>query len=85
MAASTITQRIALEGADQIKQALAQIGKSGQEAFQQIQQAGAIAFRATADRATTLADAMKFADHSEVELERLKAERAAERKRTEQR
>jgi thymidylate synthase ThyX len=30
-----------------------------------------------------LADAMKFADHSEVELERLKAERAAERKRTE--
>ena len=40
MAASTITQRIALEGADQIKQALAQIGKTGQEAFQQIQQAG---------------------------------------------
>ena len=28
-----------------------------------------------------LADAMKFVDHSEVELERLKAERAAERKR----
>jgi len=28
-----------------------------------------------------LADAMQFADHSEVELERLKAERAAERKR----
>jgi thymidylate synthase ThyX len=28
-----------------------------------------------------LADAMKFADHSEVELERLKAERAAEKKR----
>ena len=28
-----------------------------------------------------IADAMKFADHSEVELERLKAERAAERKR----
>ena len=40
MAGSTITQRIALEGAEQIKQALAQIGKSGQEAFQQIQQAG---------------------------------------------
>jgi hypothetical protein len=29
-----------------------------------------------------IADAMKFADHSEVELERLKAERAAERKRS---
>jgi hypothetical protein len=29
-----------------------------------------------------LADAMKFVDHSAVELERLKAERAAERKRT---
>jgi thymidylate synthase ThyX len=28
-----------------------------------------------------LADSMKFADHSEVELERLKAERAAEKKR----
>ncbi len=28
-----------------------------------------------------LADSMKFVDHSEVELERLKAERAAERKR----
>src|SRR5690242_15848522 len=40
MAGPTITQRIALEGADQIKQALAQIGKAGQEAFQQIQQAG---------------------------------------------
>jgi hypothetical protein len=31
-----------------------------------------------------LAEAMRYADHSEVELERLKAERAAERKRTEQ-
>jgi thymidylate synthase ThyX len=30
---------------------------------------------------TILAEAMKFADHSEVELERLKAERAAENKR----
>ena len=40
MAGSTITQRIALEGADQIKQALAQIGKVGQEAFAQIQSAG---------------------------------------------
>jgi hypothetical protein len=30
-----------------------------------------------------IADAMTFADHSDVELERLKAERAAERKRTE--
>jgi|GEM_PF-2818504 len=40
MAGSTITQRIALEGADQIKQALSQIGKVGQEAFAQIQAAG---------------------------------------------
>ena len=31
-----------------------------------------------------LADSMKFADHSEVELERLKSERAAERKRLQQ-
>jgi hypothetical protein len=28
-----------------------------------------------------IADAMTYADHSEVELERLKAERAAEKKR----
>src|SRR5436190_1641956 len=40
MAGSTITQRIALEGAEQIKQALSQIGKVGQEAFGQIQAAG---------------------------------------------
>lgn len=40
MAGSTIIQRIALEGADQIRQALAQIGKVGQEAFAQIQSAG---------------------------------------------
>jgi hypothetical protein len=40
MAGSTITQRIALEGAEQIKQALSQIGKVGQEAFAQIQAAG---------------------------------------------
>jgi hypothetical protein len=40
MAGPTITQRIALEGADQIKQALSQIGKAGQEAFQQIRDAG---------------------------------------------
>src|SRR4051794_30826110 len=40
MAGSTITQRIALEGAEQIKQALSQIGKVGQEAFAQIQTAG---------------------------------------------
>src|SRR4051794_7676957 len=40
MAGSTITQRIALEGADQIKQALAQLGKVGQAAFAQIQAAG---------------------------------------------
>jgi hypothetical protein len=40
VAGPTITQRIALEGADQIKQALNQIGKAGQEAFQQIRDAG---------------------------------------------
>src|SRR3954471_13432281 len=40
MGGSTITQRIALEGAEQIKQALSQIGKVGQEAFAQIQSAG---------------------------------------------
>lgn len=40
MAGPTITQRIALEGADQIKQALSQIGKAGQEAFRQIRDAG---------------------------------------------
>ena len=40
MAGSTITQRIALEGAEQIKQALSQIGKVGEEAFAQIQAAG---------------------------------------------
>jgi hypothetical protein len=31
-----------------------------------------------------IADAMSYADHSEVELERLKAERAAEQKRLRQ-
>jgi hypothetical protein len=30
-----------------------------------------------------IAEAMQFADHSEVELERLQSERALERKRTE--
>ncbi len=40
MAGATITQRIALEGADQIRQALAQIGRVGQETFAQIQAAG---------------------------------------------
>jgi len=40
MAGSTITQRIALEGAEQIKQALSQIGRVGQEAFAQVQAAG---------------------------------------------
>jgi len=67
MAGSTITQRIALEGADQIKQALAQIGKAGQEAFQQIQQAGENikldrplgAVEAAANRAGTSIDNMR--------------------------
>jgi hypothetical protein len=40
--------------------------------------------RLIADKAghRLLADAMRFADHSDVELERLKSERAAEQKRT---
>src|SRR3954470_15786601 len=40
MAGATIPQRIALEGADQIKQALQQIGEAGRSAFQQIREAG---------------------------------------------
>ncbi len=40
MAGSTITQRIALEGADQIKEALRKIGDAGRSAFQQIRDAG---------------------------------------------
>ena len=40
MAGSTITQRIALEGADQIKEALRRIGEAGRNAFQQIRDAG---------------------------------------------
>src|SRR4051794_35731031 len=67
MTGQTITQRIALEGADQIKQALAQIGKAGQEAFQQIQQAGENikldrplgAVEAAATRAGTSIDSMR--------------------------
>ncbi len=40
MAASTITQRITLEGAEEIKRALADIGKTGEQALRQIQDAG---------------------------------------------
>src|SRR5438128_12605667 len=40
MAGSTITQRIALEGADQIKEALRKIGEAGRNAFQEIRDAG---------------------------------------------
>ena len=40
MAGSTITQRITLEGADEIKRALADIGKAGEQALRQIQDAG---------------------------------------------
>ena len=40
MAGSRVTQRIALEGADQIKQELRQIGDAGRNAFQQIRDAG---------------------------------------------
>jgi hypothetical protein len=40
MARPTISQRIALEGGDQIKQALADLGKAGENAFAQLQKAG---------------------------------------------
>ena len=40
MAASTITQRITLEGAEEIKRTLADIGKTGEQALRQIQDAG---------------------------------------------
>ncbi len=40
MARPTISQRIALEGGDQIKRALADLGKAGEEAFTQLQKAG---------------------------------------------
>src|SRR3954466_7785983 len=40
MARPTISQRIALEGGDQIKRALADIGKAGEDAFSQLQKAG---------------------------------------------
>jgi hypothetical protein len=40
MARPTISQRIALEGADQVKRALADLGKAGEDAFAQLQKAG---------------------------------------------
>lgn len=40
MARPTISQRIALEGGDQIKRALAELGKAGEDAFAQLQKAG---------------------------------------------
>ena len=40
MARASIIQRIALEGADEIKRALAEIGKAGEQALRQIQDAG---------------------------------------------
>ena len=40
MARPTISQRIALEGGDQIKRALADLGKAGEDAFAQLQRAG---------------------------------------------
>ena len=40
MARPTISQRIALEGGDQIKRALADLGKAGEDAFAQLQKAG---------------------------------------------
>ena len=40
MARPTISQRIALEGGDQIKRALADLGKAGEDAFSQLQKAG---------------------------------------------
>ena len=40
MARPTISQRIALEGADEIKKALGDLGKAGEDAFAQLQKAG---------------------------------------------
>ena len=40
MARPTISQRIALEGGDQIRKALADLGKAGEDAFAQLQKAG---------------------------------------------
>src|SRR5215210_8449910 len=40
MARPTISQRIALEGGEQIKRALADLGKAGEDAFSQLQKAG---------------------------------------------
>ena len=40
MARPTISQRIALEGGDQIKRALADLGKAGEDAFGKLQKAG---------------------------------------------
>jgi hypothetical protein len=40
MARPTISQRIALEGGDQIKRALADLGKAGEDAFARLQKAG---------------------------------------------
>lgn len=63
MAGSTITQRIALEGADQIKQALRQLGEAGRNAFQQIRDAGQSvrldAVEASAKRAGVSVDEMR--------------------------
>ncbi len=52
----------------------------GHPAYRRVCQLMHRAIRDTAGH-HAIADAMRFADHSEVELERLKAERAAERKR----
>jgi hypothetical protein len=40
MARPTISQRIALEGADQVKRTLADLGKAGEDAFAQLQKGG---------------------------------------------
>lgn len=40
MSRPTISQRIALEGGDQVKRALADLGKAGEDAFAQLQKAG---------------------------------------------
>ena len=51
----------------------------GHPAYRRICQA---MHRLIGERHPAIADAMTFADHSAVELERLEAERAAERRRT---
>jgi len=67
MARPTISQRIALEGGDQIKRALADLGKAGEDAFGKLQKAGekvnlsgpAAAVEAATRRAGTTVDELR--------------------------